>query len=285
MESPKPFRLVNPEARGPVVVSVSHAGRDYDAPWADALRPALDAIVALEDRYVDFLTHLITDAPMVIARHPRACIDLNRHPCELDPGMVDGAIASRLILSPKVRSGLGVIPRRLAGVGDLWKSRLSLAEVEARVAAVHRPYHEALSDLLRRALERYGVAVLLDLHSMPSLPRSGDPPSSPAVVIGNRFSQSAGGWVTARVAARCQSAGLGWRENSPYAGGYVIERHGAPARGMHAIQLEIDRTLYLDGSSDRPDPEGLGRMQEFVSVLVGDLSAGAIDQTLPLAAE
>ena len=285
MDSPKPFRLVNPDALGPVVVSVSHAGRDYDGGWAEALRPPLGAIVALEDRYADFLAHLVTDAPVVIAQGPRACIDLNRHPSELDPGMVDGAIASRLILSPKVRSGLGVIPRRLSGVGDLWNRRLSLSEVEERVAAFHRPYHQALSDLLRRALAHNGIAVLLDLHSMPSLPPSGDPASAPAVVIGNRFSQSASAWVTARTAALCQSNGLNWRENSPYAGGYIIERHGAPARGVHAIQVEIDRSLYLDAYFDRPDPDGIGRMQEFVSTLVRELSAGALDQALPLAAE
>jgi N-formylglutamate amidohydrolase len=249
------------------------------------LRPQPGSIIALEDRYADFLAHLVTDAPVVVARHPRACIDLNRHEFELDPGMVDGAVASRLILSPKVRSGLGVVPRRLAGVGELWSGRLSLAEVEQRIATIHRPYHQMLSDLLRRARAHNGIAVLVDLHSMPGLPRPDDSVPAPAIVIGNRFGQSASGWVGACAAALCDRFGLSWRENSPYAGGFVVERHGAPARGVHALQIEIDRSLYLDANLDRPEPARLGRMQEFVAALVSELGSAALDETLPLAAE
>jgi N-formylglutamate amidohydrolase len=282
MESRPPFELLNPDAGGPVVVSVPHSGRDYEAGWAARLRPPVEKIVSLEDRFSDLLTSELR-APTLIARAARLYIDLNRHEAEIDPGLVDGAVASRLILSPKVRNGLGLVPRRLAGVGELWRGRLTLAEVGARIAAVHRPYHQALAALLRRSLHRHGTAVLLDLHSMPSLPAAADPPAS--IIIGNRFGQSADAWTTSRIAGLCLRWGLSWRENTPYAGGHIVERHGSPARGVHAVQVEIDRSLYLDKAGDRPCPNKLGQMQAFVRELVAELDAGALGTAQPLAAE
>jgi N-formylglutamate amidohydrolase len=284
MESPAPFRLLNPDAEGPVVVSVSHAGRDYSGPWMSQLRTPVARIAALEDRFADALAIRLTDAPVLIAVRPRAYIDLNRHEAEIDPGLVEGAVASRLILSPKVRNGLGLVPRRLAGAGEVWRGRLSLAEVEQRIAAAHRPYHQCLTSLLRRTVDRHGVAVLLDLHSMPSLAATDDRPAA-QVVIGNRFGQSAAAWVTTCAAEACDVFDLKWRENSPYAGGHIVERHGAPLRGIHALQVEIDRALYLDEAFDRPSPSTLIHMQAFIGQLVTRLSTGATDRALPLAAE
>jgi N-formylglutamate amidohydrolase len=284
MDSPRAFDLLNPEANGPVVVSVPHAGRDYQGAWTARLRPTPEQLIALEDRHADALAASLTSAPVLIARMPRTYLDLNRHEAEIDPGLVDGAVASRLILSPKVRNGLGLIPRRLAGLGELWRGRLSLADVESRIATVHRPYHQQLAALLRRALDRHGVAVLLDLHSMPSLPdRAGSAPAP--IVIGNRFGQSAAPWVTARIVSLCTRYGLNWRENTPYAGGHVVERHGAPAREIHAVQLEVDRSLYLQADMRTPSPTGVARIQSFVEALAAELAAGASDAALPLAAE
>lgn len=280
MDSAPAFDLLNADAAGPVVLSVPHAGRDYDPRWTALLRPPVERIVALEDRYADALAAAVTNAPILIGRKPRLYIDLNRHPAEIDPGLVEGAIASRLMLTPKVRSGLGLVPRRLADAGELWRRRLSLADVEARAANIHRPFHDALAGLLARALARNGVAVLLDLHSMPKLAGSGE-----ALVIGNRFGQSAGAWATARVIALAGRHGLSWRENSPYAGGYVTERHGTPARGVHAVQLEVDRSLYLDDELDRPHPRRAPRLQTFIADLVDELAQAALDTALPLAAE
>jgi N-formylglutamate amidohydrolase len=280
MDSHAAFQLLNPEAGGPVVVSVPHAGRDYSGGWSAMLRPPPGRIAHLEDRHADALVRTLTQAPVQIARMPRAYIDLNRHEAEIDPGLVEGVVASRLILSPKVRSGLGVVPRRLTGVGELWRGRLAIAEVAERIETAHRPYHRSLSELLRQALDRCGVAVLLDLHSMPSLADGGA-----KVVIGNRYGQSAAPWATARTAAVCARFGLSWRENSPYAGGHVAERHGAPLRGVHAVQVEIDRSLYLDAALEQADGERLPRIRRFVAALVDELGAGAADSVLPLAAE
>jgi N-formylglutamate amidohydrolase len=277
------LELIGRDAGGPVVLSVPHAGRDYRPEHRAKLRPPVERVTALEDRLVDELA-AEAGAPTLVARLPRAWIDLNRHEAEIDPGLVEGAVASRLMLTPKVRSGLGLIPRRLAGVGELWRGRLTLTDVEARVTELHRPYHAILAELLRDAVQRNGIAVLLDLHSMPPLAaQSSERP--PQVVIGNRFGHSAAGWVTARIAGTCARFGLGWRENSPYAGGHVVERHGAPARGIHAVQLEIDRSLYLDRSLDACDAEGLAFCRRFVREVVADLGGAALDSALPLAAE
>lgn len=277
------LELIDRETGGPVILSVPHGGRDYRPEHRAQLRPPVEKLTVLEDRLVDELVEG-AGAPALIARLPRAWIDINRHEAEIDPGLVDGAIASRVMLTPKVRSGLGLIPRRLAGIGEIWRGRLPLADVEARVAEVHRPYHATLAELLRAAAGMHGVAVLLDLHSMPPLPRQGGA-SAPQVVIGNRFGHSAAGWVTSRIAGACTRFGLGWRENSPYAGGHVIERHGAPGSGVHAVQLELDRSLYLDRSLEQCDPDGLAFCRQFLRAVIADLRAAALERALPLAAE
>lgn len=274
------FVLRNPEATGPVVLSVPHGGRDYPPSLRAMLRPPVERIQALEDRLVDTLAGHVKHAPILVANAPRLWIDLNRHPAEIDPGLVDGIIASRAMLTPKLRSGLGLIPRRLAGVGELWRERLTLADVESRIATVHRPYHAAVDRLLQRSLHTHGVAVLIDLHSMPPLADA-----TAKVVVGNRFGQTAGSWVSGRVAASCTRFGLGLRENSPYPGGHIVERHGAPHRGVHAVQIEVDRSLYLDEGLDQHDHAGLSRMQAWLTNLIDDLTDGAFETALPQAAE
>lgn len=284
METPSPaFELIDAQAGGPVVLSVPHGGRDYTSAHRARLRPPAEKLMALEDRLVDALVGGL-GAPALVARRPRAWIDLNRHEAEIDPGLVDGAVASRLMLTPKVRGGLGLVPRRLAGVGELWRGRLPLADVEDRIRTVHRPYHAALTRLLQDALRTNGIAILLDLHSMPPLGAQ-DGTASPQIVIGNRYGHTAAAWSTARIAATCARLGLSWRENSPYAGGHIVERHGAPFRGVHAVQLELDRTLYLDECQQDCDPDGVGFCRGFLRALIADLSAAARDSALPLAAE
>jgi len=278
------YALLNPDATGPVVVSVPHAGRNYTPEHRALMRPPVEKILSLEDRYVERLTDHLADMPILIAQVPRAWIDLNRHEAEIDPGLVEGAVASRLMLTPKVRSGLGLVPRRLAGVGEIWRGRLAQADVAARIAQVHRPYHAALRARLDRARAVHGIAILVDLHSMPPLgEQNGRTPAR--IVIGNRFGHSADGWVSGCAAAACARFGLPWRENSPYAGGYIVERHGAPNRSVHAVQIEVDRSLYLDPAADRCDEAGLDRMQQFLADLVAELTAAALGASLPLAAE
>lgn len=277
------FVLINPDATGPVIVSVPHAGRDYAPEHLTRLRLPPERLRTLEDRLVDQLALGLESAPALVARTPRVWIDLNRHEAEIDPGLVEEMTASRLMLTPKVRSGLGLIPRRLAGAGELWRGRISREDVERRIATVHRPYHAELQRLIEASLARHGVAVLLDLHSMPPLERPGQ--DAARIVIGNRYGQSAAAWATASLLGSAARFGFVTAENTPYAGGYIADRHGAPRNGVHALQLEIDRSLYLDAQFEQVAPARLVRAQAFVRAAVTDLTRAALDSALPLAAE
>lgn len=286
MDAPNPaFELVNADAGGPVLLSVPHAGRAYRAAHLALLRAPTERLRALEDRLVDEVARGQAHAPALIAHVPRAWIDLNRHEAEIDPGLVHGATAARVQITPKVRSGLGLIPRRLAGIGELWRTRLNIADVEARIAGHHRPYHAALAQHLETVFDRHGIAILIDLHSMPSLPPQGDGAAPPRIVIGNRFGRSAAPWVTMRAIETCERFGLSWRENSPYAGGHIVERHAAPARGIHAVQIEIDRALYLDAGGGACDPAGLALVRRFLAALIRAVQDSAAAGAWPMAAE
>lgn len=228
----------------PVVVSVPHAGRDYPLPLRAAAAVPVASMLALEDRHSDAIALAARgDETMFIQRRARAWIDLNRAEDERDPMIDDGArpIPSGAAAT-KLRSGLGLIPRRAAPGVAIWNRRLSDEEVRARIAADHRPYHEALAEALAAARDRFGVALLIDLHSMPPITGA----DAPLVVLGDRFGRSAAPRLVHRLEAEAQAAGHRAALNTPYPGGYILARHGRPQAGIHAIQIEIDRRLYLD---------------------------------------
>lgn len=284
MAADPPFELRAPEAVGPLILSVPHAGRDYPPGMEAELRLPVARLAMLEDRFVDEVARGIEGVPALIAKRPRLWIDLNRRETEIDPGMIDPApLPGQAMLSAKVRSGLGLVPRRLAGIGELWCRRLPAAALAERIAHDHRPYHAQLSLLIERALDRFPAVVLLDLHSMPPLrPDHGTPAE---IVIGDRFGLSAAPRFRARIAAAAAAFGHRSEDNSPYSGGHIVERHGDPVRGVHALQLEIDRSLYLDASLNACRPEGLARIRAFLAEAVRGLTEEALDTPLPLAAE
>lgn len=267
------FRIIGdatPES--PVVLSVPHAGRDYPSDLCRALRAPLASLASLEDRHVDAIalgargceTLLVQDAP-------RAWIDLNRGEHERDPLLDDGAPGGcGDAPSAKVRAGIGLVPRRTAAAGELWRGRLRGEEVEARIVADHRPYHDALSALLAAARARFGCAVLLDIHSMP--PIAG---GRARLVIGDRFGRAAATRFVQRVENEATAAGLCHALNTPYAGGHILERHARPADGIHAIQLEIDRALYLDRRLDAPGP-GAPAMTRLLRAIIDALTDEAL---------
>lgn len=262
----------------PVILSVPHAGREYPTVLHDALRVPFIALMALEDRLVDQVALAARRVETtIVQRAARAWIDLNRAEHDRDPRLDDGALAGHL--SAKVRSGLGLVPRRTSGAGELWRRRLGADEVAARIAAAHRPYHAALSAALTAARARFGVAVLLDIHSMP--PING---GRARIVIGDRFGRSAANRFIARIEAAVTAAGLEQALNAPYAGGHILERHGDPKRQIHAVQLEIDRSLYLDGRLDQPGP-GFDDVVMLVRSIIDALTDEAIDTPAALAAE
>lgn len=276
------FELIGPVPPvSPLILSVPHAGRDYPMALRAALRVSVEQLVALEDRHVDALARAArVDETLLVQSHARAWIDLNRGEHERDPEIDEGAGPLRRGPSThKVRSGLGLVPRRGSGAGMIWGRRLGADEVAARIASDHRPYHAALAGLLAAARERFGCAILLDLHSMPSLAGRG----APQLVIGDRFGRSAAGRFVARIEAEARHHGVAAGLNTPYAGGHMLDRHGAPLRGVHAIQLEFDRALYLDERLDAPGPglERSARLLRAILDALADEAAGA----LPIAAE
>ncbi len=260
----------------PVLVSVPHAGRDYPDEIFTALRLPRASLVRLEDRYADLLVrNVIADAaPVVIARRARAWIDLNRDERDLDLEMVSGAVkADYPTPGAKQRGGLGLIPRRLSGEGDLWKGRFPLVEIDRRIADFHRPYHAHVSEILGRMRDRFGVAILLDLHSMPPIPIS-HPVPAPRFVIGDHFGKSAASRYSELLVEHIRRHGFAVALNHPYSGDHMLRRHGKPNDNIHALQIEVDRSLYLD--SDLREP---GAGVAMVSRLIGQLVAILADES------
>ncbi|MCW3836381.1 N-formylglutamate amidohydrolase [Sphingomonas canadensis] len=262
------------EPQSPVVVSVPHAGRDYPLPLRAALQLPLEALRPLEDRHADAIAlEAVRGETLFIAGRARAWIDLNRAENERDPRIDDGASLSGQPQSSKIRSGLGLVPRRAGAAGDFLRRRLSDEEVRARIAADHRPYHEAVAAALAAARARFGVAVLLDVHSMPPLGHG-----RARIVLGDRFGKSASARFMGRIEGAARAHGLACAANAPYSGGHILNRHGDPRRGIHAIQIEFCRALYLDAALDRP---GLG-LAAAAAALRAMIDAAA-DEAMPAA--
>jgi N-formylglutamate amidohydrolase len=264
----------------PVLLSVPHAGRDY-APHETQLRVPLSAVRSLEDRYAERLADLAIaqNVPTIIAQAPRLAIDLNRAPEDLDPAMIRGMSGGGAPLSVKARAGLGLIPSRLASTGSLWRGALDRHDFDARLRDIYDAWHSAIEAQLSRTRAIWGCALLIDLHSMPPL----DMADAPQIVIGDRFGRSASAHIAD--AAIAVLTGMGYRVacNVPYAGGQIVARHANPAANVHALQIEIDRQLYLDAALDRPGP-GLATMQNLVVRLITALS-NALAPGLAAAAE
>ncbi len=233
---------------GAFVLASPHSGREYPADFLAATRLTLAQLRRAEDAFVADLTlpaATAHGAPLIAARYGRSWLDLNRDAAEIDPAMVvDAMAADPAQASDRVAAGLGVIPRVAAHGLDIYPGRLRHADIVARLAAVHAPYHAALAGLIDDARRAHGFAVLLDCHSMPSPPAG--PHGPPQVVIGDRFGASAAPALVAAVERHFAAAGLRVARNAPYAGGYTTAHHGRPATGIHAIQIEIDRALYMD---------------------------------------
>ena len=285
MARPPIFDQIGPAlAALPVLISVPHAGRDYPAALPEMTRLGMPQLLPLEDRYADLmLADAVAEGAQAIVCHvPRLLIDLNRDVREFDPAMIEGDAGAVPLASAKVRGGLGLVPRKVRG-GEIWRHKLPASELHLRIADIHRPYHAALADRLAVMKQRFGVAVLLDLHSMPPVvDRSGE--GAPQIVIGDRFGRSAHGRFTARALAELEAAGYATSVNVPYAGGHILDRHGSPGGGVHAIQIEIDRRLYLDSSLDQPGP-GLAAVRRLIARLVQALADEACALPFAIAAE
>ncbi len=248
-DAPEALSLVRPARQSlPVVVSSPHSGRDYDDAFLAASRLDQLAIRRSEDAFVDELVAGIPDlgAPTLCARFPRAWLDVNREPYELDPAMFDAPMLRWInARSPRVRAGLGTVPRVVAGGAEIYYGKLKPAEAESRIKQHYIPYHDALVSLIEETRKAFGTACLIDCHSMPSTGNDGQKQRAD-IVIGDRFGASCDRSVTAAATEALRGAGLNVRRNDPYPGGFITENYGRPNLCMHAIQLEFNRGLYME---------------------------------------
>ena len=237
------------------------------------------ALESLEDPLVDRLAWraIAGGTGAVIQPVPRAAIDCNRGEEEVDPAAV--ACVSPAPVGARARHGLGLIASRTHRHGALWRRPIDRAELYRRIETVHRPYHRAIEQGLDALAIVHGEALLIDCHSMP--PR---PPGKADIVIGDLHGASAAGWIGDQAAAIARAQGFRVARNDPYAGGAIIARHGRPAQGIHALQLEIDRAAYLGRDFRTPGP-GFERVALLIEALAQDLGRALLDWGLRDAAE
>lgn len=280
--SPLPAPLVVPARAGlPVLLSVPHSGRDYPAWLLAQARGSVRSLEPLEDPLVDRLVWRAQALGIgaVVARTPRAAIDCNRSPQELDPDTI--SMAPDGDPGPRARGGLGLVPGRTPRHGELWRRKVSRQELERRMAEAYRPYHDALAEGLHSLRRRHGVALLLDCHSMPARSRP-----LPRIVLGDRHGGSCARWIADLARLTIEQAGVSATFNDPYAGGWIVEHHGRPADGIHALQLELDRSLYLQTNMREPGPgfDEIARLLEALARTLGDALIES-SSNVPLAAE
>ena len=247
-----PFEVVEPvEIQTPIVFDSPHSGSRYPQRFLAASRLDAQTLRRSEDAFVDELAApcVAIGAPLLRACFPRAFLDVNREPFELDPQMFEGRLPEfSNTRSLRVAAGLGSIPRVVGDAQPIYRGPIPVAAGLARIAALHRPYHECLTALLDRARARYGLSILIDCHSMPS---TSTDVAGCDIVLGDRFGSSAAGWIVDALEQSLRGCGLVVRRNKPYAGGYIAEHYGAPLQGRHAVQIEINRALYMDEKAIR----------------------------------
>lgn len=276
-----------PAVSGPVVVSVPHAGRIYPPEILAAARVPQPMLERLEDSWCDQIARDAQGAGAVVvqALWARAVADCNRGEGQMAPGEVDPSLRQEFSApGRKERAGLGVVPTRLADCGPLWKRSIDAAGLNWRLESLHRPYHAALASELAGARDRHGHAILIDLHSMPAIP-AGQPGHGARIVVGDRFGSSAADWLVDLVMNAAERLKVPVTRNQPYAGGHIVRTHGQPDQAIHAVQIEIDRSLYL--APDRMvDAQRMGGLVRWFGELVAE--AGQVQpgrDALPQAAE
>jgi N-formylglutamate amidohydrolase len=251
--APPPFlKLTPPVAPVPLVIAVGHAGRFYPSALDQERAVAWETLHELEDRFADRLIGgaVAAGATAIIATHARGWIDLNRAEQDTDA-------------SPHARAGLGIVPQRLAG-RPLWRRPTPAAWIAERIETSHRPYHDAIAAALRDAVDRHGHALLVDCHSMPPILVGSS--RGAQIVIGDRHGVTAAPRIPASILEAARREGHHAARNAPYAGAHTIERHADPANGIHAVQIETDRRLYLDASLREPS-DGLGTARRLFARL------------------
>jgi N-formylglutamate deformylase len=245
-----PFDVIEPAGMaGPVLFNSPHSGSIYPAAFLAHSRLDVTTLRRSEDTFVDALIAGVVGHgfPMMRAHFPRCYVDVNREPYELDPRMFEGRLPSFAnTRSMRVAGGLGTVARVVGDAQEIYDSRMSVDEAMRRIEVLYKPYHRALRRLFTKVHRQYGAAVLVDCHSMPSNAGQKDERPRPEFVIGDRYGTSCVGMVADCVERTLRELGYTVSRNKPYAGGFITEHYGNPAAGLHAVQLEINRALYMD---------------------------------------
>jgi N-formylglutamate amidohydrolase len=282
-----PFTVDRPEAlKLPLVFNSPHSGRVYPKAFLAASRLDSLALRRSEDSYVEELFAFVTGlgAPLLHAHFPRAFLDVNREPYELDPVLFrDGLPHYANTQSVRVVGGLGTIARIVSESDEIYRGPLTVGEALERINRLYTPYHDTLSALLAEAHRAFGCAVLIDCHSMPSNPITEQGGARPDFVLGDRFGTSCNGDLTRLAADKLSSLGYAVALNRPYAGGYITEHYGRPHKAQHVLQIEINRALYMDETSFEKSG-GFERLRTDLESMVEALIAGLSGLAVPRAA-
>ena len=245
-----PFEIVEPaEWRAPIIFNSPHSGSVYPHDFLNASRIDLTALRRSEDSFMDELIGGLSlrGFPTVRVNFPRSYVDVNREPYELDPRMFIGRLPSFAnTRSMRVAGGLGTIPRVVGDGQEIYRERISVDDALARIEALYKPYHRALRRLINKAHQAFGVVVVVDCHSMPSIGVSRDEPRRPDLVIGDRYGTSCAPVLPDMVEDTMHELGYSIGRNKPYAGGFITEHYGNPASGLHTVQVELNRSVYMD---------------------------------------
>jgi N-formylglutamate deformylase len=289
MNAPKdeldpPFEIIEPEHwRGPVVFNSPHSGRVYPREFLVSTRLDLLTLRRSEDSFVDELAAGVVARgyPLMRAHFPRCYVDVNREPYELDPRMFDGRLPSFAnTRSMRVAGGLGTVARVVGDAQEIYDQRISVDDALRRIETLYKPYHRALRRLFSRVHREFGAAILVDCHSMPSSTGPKDERPRADVVLGDRYGTSCVAPVAETVETTLRDLGYAVSRNKPYAGGFITEHYGNPAAGLHAIQLEINRGLYMDERRFERS-SSFGRLASDLDLLADRLAEIPVEELRP----
>lgn len=268
LPAPAPYVLHEPLLQVmPAVVDVPHAGRCYDSGFMESSRLPPQTLRRSEDAYVDILFRdtVALGVPLLCAEFPRAYLDVNREPYELDQRMFEDRLPGFAnTRSLRVAGGLGTIPRSVGDGYDIYDRKLPVSEALHRIETCYRPYHAALRQLIERTLSSFSTCVLVDAHSMPSAGLEREIAGGCDIVLGDRYGTSAASAVMDIAEHAFRASGFSVARNRPYAGGFITEHYGDPCQSIHALQIEINRGLYMDEATLEPQ-SGFGAIQASIT--------------------
>ncbi len=256
------FTILHPKKQtAPVVYASPHSGCYYPRDFIESSLLDPTTLRRSEDAFIDEIYQVCTKfgSPLLKAVYPRAYIDVNREPYELDPDMFDSPLPSFVNTeSARAQVGLGTIAKIVTNGADIYRNKLHFPEIDERIKRLYHPYHAALRRLIEETRERFGTCLLIDCHSMPSgspTPNGDFQRIEADIILGDRFGTSCDSWITERTQHLLETQGFSVKRNRPYAGGFTTQHYGEPARQIHVLQIELNRALYMDEDYITPLPQ------------------------------